>query len=212
MWFWLYFSATFIPKTDSKLLPVAPLQMTSVGKNHHHNKQPHHMETQCWWCRDRNQGGCSNNKDESKGKLPTPWRCYLNGCDWEGGWCICLARHASFTGASHGKSLWASIPPRESVYLHNPQVTLAQAGPDRRIHPRQGGLQRNAPSSCWREVVPDLNTVVWTSQVAMIQNLRRSGSFCVTTKDCVWVINVCCLCESLSVWGVSMSYYKPNET
>lgn len=111
-------------KRDTKLLPVAVLQMTSVGKNHHHNKQPHHMETQSWWCRDRNWG-LQQEQRWIEGKTSSslamlPKRLRLGG----GWWCVCLARHAPFTGASHGKSLWASIPPRVIVYLHNPQATL----------------------------------------------------------------------------------------
>lgn len=40
-----------------------------------------------------------------------------------GGCCVCLARHASFTRASHGKSLGAFFPPVASEYLHNHHAT-----------------------------------------------------------------------------------------
>jgi len=149
----LYFNI-YSKNRDTESLPLALFQMTSVGKNLHHNKQPHHMETQCCRCRDRNPGFPEATKINLRWILPAPrWWCYLNGCDREGGWCMRLARHAPFTGGSHGKSLWASFPPRVSVYLHNPQVTLHR--PARQTNPSQ--TERGLPGNTAR---PKVHSVI----------------------------------------------------
>lgn len=196
------------------------------------------MGPQCCWCHDMKLGVAATTSDELKGKLPTPWWCYLNDSlclPLGGGWCVCLARHAPFTGASHGKSLWASIPPRVSVYLHNPQVTLYRPSQtvlletgDESI-PDKGDSRgtkrgwRPTQSSCLTEAIPDIITMLWSSQ---------SGSCFVTTTEYVWVNNVCvCAGECyLCIWvtvslcvsrhldtcvcitAFCMSWDKPNKT
>lgn len=130
-------------------------------------------------------GVAAATSDESKGKLPAPWWWYLNDSlclQLGGGWCVCLAKHAPFTGASHGKSLWASIPPRVIVYLHNPLVTLCgpsqtvllEAGdesiPDKGDSRGRKHSWRPTQSSCLREVIPDIITMVWSTPEEMIPN------------------------------------------
>lgn len=128
-------------------------------------------------------------------------------------WCVCLARHAPFAGASHGKSLWASIPPRVSVYLHNPQATLHRPA-QTDISGGDGGTMhgcRSAQSSCYREAIPDLITMVWSSQVGTKPNLRSLVHSSSPQKIMFgWLVSVCvCTGERcLFMWvTVSKSFY-----
>ena len=69
MWFWLYISATFIPKTDSELLPCGPAP-DDISRKESPSQQTttsygNPMLVVSW---QKSRGGGSNNKDESKRK------------------------------------------------------------------------------------------------------------------------------------------------
>jgi len=153
----LQFRAPSIPKNiDTKWLPVALLQMTSVGKNPHHNKQPHPMETQRYVVTE--QRGRINCSDESKGKVPTPRWYFLKGGEiekrddafvWQG------TLHSPGRIVENKSKILLSFHPTQSECVFaQPSGDPGEAGADGPIHPRRRELQRNKAGLTVHSVIP----------------------------------------------------------
>lgn len=101
-----------------------------------------------------------------------------------------LFGEARFDGASHGKPFWACIPPRVSVYLHNPQVTLHRPAQTalseawRRVHPRRRWTPEEQSRAEGPLMLEGIFSLWWSSQV--------SSSCFVTTGDYMfgWIVSV----------------------
>lgn len=137
-------------------------------------------------------------------------------CDQEEDDAFVLAEHALVSEASHGKSLWASIPPRVSVYLHNPQATLSRPAQTALLGPGDESIPDRGDCSGAKETCSVHSDIrlegnhLWSYHYGMIPpgggdaELNESGK-CFVTRDCGWdvwctCVHLCiCLCESLSV-------------
>lgn len=77
---------------------------------------------------------------------------------------------------------------RERVFTQ-PPGDPAQAGPDRQIHPRQRGLQRNTQSSCFK------GNHRWSHHCGLTlpgrDDTEHEGSGSFSPPKTVWVISVC---------------------
>lgn len=161
------------------MLHVVLLQMTSVGKNHKHNKQPHHMETHCCWCHDRNRRWQQQRRWRENFQLPSDatWTTpYV--CDWEEDdasvWQGTLrspgrVMENPFELPSHPK--WVCIYTTPQATLHR----LAQTDESIPDGGDSGGTKQglsSTQSSCLREAIPDLITMVWSSEVEMLPDSR----------------------------------------
>lgn len=181
--------------------------MTSVGNNCHPNKQRHHMENRCCGCCDRN----SRWKQQQRWmEAWCPRWCYLSDSpSARRGCCVCLARNASVTRVSHGKSLGAFFPPVASEYLHNPHATPnSPAQTDKSVQERWGQQSRGPLSQPAR-------ALIWSHQ----HDIRHQRSLLHTLSppkimfgySLMWIIVCWCLCLQFTLICTSMSCYKPSE-
>lgn len=241
--FWQQFDALFqynfySKNRDTKLLPVAWLQMTSVGKNHHHNKQPHHMEIHCCWCRDRNrgwqreqrwiEGKTSNSQAMQTERLTTSvigrrvMRLFSKACSIHRGesWKIPLSVH----------------PTQSECVFTQPPGDPVQTSPDRWIHSRtEGTPEEQSPAeaplsySAWGK--PSLILSLWygplrwrcwqTQGVWSHSSSPPKSMFgfdyrlcmqCTGERYLLMWVTVSCVCVCITIICTSMSCYKPSET
>lgn len=195
---------------DTKLLPVALLQMTSVGKNHRHNKQPHHMGPHCCWCPDRKWGwqqlqrmnwreNFQNFVAMQPERLPMSTirrMMRLFGKAWS------IHRGESW------KILLSSYPTQSECVFTQPPGDPAQAGPDRWIQSGQRGLQRNKAGLQLHSVVLLQGNHPWSYHYGIVLPGRDDArwlsgfSLCHNHVNYFWVI-IHCVCVWAHRWTLS---------